>query len=82
MSWAKIKHWLGFRTVEEAFQDGKDTADKLLLEGVMSGKSSRQVADYIYAMGFGGFNESPTDRAFDRGIQARLSELGFEDPNW
>lgn len=75
-----IIKWFMGPTIEESFENGRQTADKLLAEGIAAGRNPRDVANYIYAMGFGGFNETPTERAFDKGIQARLYELGYKDP--
>lgn len=74
----QLTKWFMGPTIEESFENGRQTADKLLAEGIAASRKEQDVADHIYAMGFGGFNETPTERAFDMGIRARLNELGYE----
>ncbi|MNC69225.1 hypothetical protein D3C76_324330 [compost metagenome] len=79
--WSKIKKLFTSPTPEEHYQNGRNTADRLLFEGVaIEGRPAENVAAHIYAMGFGVFNETTADKAFDRGIQDRLNELGYEAP--
>lgn len=75
--WAKFKRWLGIRTLEEAYQDGRATAAQILKENRMLGRPDELTAEYIYAMGFGTFNTTPDERAFDEGIQDYLTDLGY-----
>jgi hypothetical protein len=76
-----LKRFFCGPTPEEQYLTGRRTADTLLTEGQAEGHPLDCVAEHIYAMGFGAFNDTAADRAFDRGIQDRLSELGYESPN-
>lgn len=67
-------------TPEEAFENGKKCVDSMLAEGAEQGRPAHLVAEHIYHMGFGMFNESESEKAFDRGMRARLNELDFSDP--
>lgn len=42
--------------------------------------TSKDKADRLFALASGGFNVSEAERAFDRGVQDRLGELGFHSP--
>ncbi|MNL65759.1 hypothetical protein D3C87_1901410 [compost metagenome] len=75
----RIRKWFSGPTPEEAYVNGEETTDKLLAEGKAAGRDPALVAQHIFAMGFGSFNKTASDRAFDRGIQDRLHELGFTD---
>lgn len=74
-----IKKWLGIRTLEEAYQQGRSTAAKILKENRALGRSDELTAKHIYEMGFGTFNTTPGERAFDRGIQDYLYDLGYDE---
>lgn len=77
---AKIKRFFYGPTPEEAYENGKQCANKMLKDGMAAGKRPDLVAEHIYAMGFGGFNETAAHKAFDRGVQHQLASLGYECP--
>lgn len=77
--WKKIKKWFKGPTPEEAYQDGRATAAQILKEQQALGRTDELTAQFIYEMGFGSFNETAHERAFDRGIQDYLRDLGYDE---
>lgn len=75
-----IKRFFCGPTPEEAYQNGRNCVDTMLAEGAAQGRDKALVAEHIYAMGSGGFNETSAHRAFDRGVNERLDELGYQCP--
>ena len=57
------------------YREGWDTADKVMESAV----DPEDTAKELYIMSDGAFNFKKRHYEFDRGIQARLAELGYFD---
>ena len=75
-----IREWFTGPTPEEAYANGRACCDAHMTKGTLEGVPTHVTADHLYAMAYDGFNMTAAHRAFDKGVQDRLAELGFECP--
>jgi hypothetical protein len=69
-----IKWWKG-PTDEEMYERGRKEVDATLSSAMRDTD-----VEHLFALSHGGFNETPGQNAYDKGVQDRLHELGFESP--
>lgn len=71
----KVIKWFRGPTDEDMYESGRMTVDRALSPSV-----DLFVVDHLFALSHGGFNETPGQNSYDKGVQDRLHELGFKSP--
>ncbi len=75
----KVIKWFRGPTDEEMYERGKESVDTALSSLVDQGMVGL-VVEHLFALSDGQFNEDSWHVAYDKGINDRLHELGFESP--
>lgn len=71
----KVIKWFRGPTDEEMYEAGRESVNRALSPPV-----GEFVAEHLFALSHGGLNETPGQNSYDKGVQDRLHELGFESP--
>lgn len=79
---SKLYYWfrrfLGIRTQAERFQDGIDYVNDSLKKTSFSTKDEGHIAETLWRECYPSFEGN---NSFDRGMQLRLTELGYDSPD-
>lgn len=70
-----VLRWFRGPTDREMYERGREVVDTAL-----SIPMDESVAEYLFSLSDGCFNETPGQKSFDKGVQDRLHELSFESP--
>ena len=68
-----FSHHLRYPTKQEAYESGRKTAKR----AIEKSSTPNEVADHLYLLSDGEFSTQEFERAFDRGIQDQLKEMGY-----
>lgn len=72
-----LKKLFSMPSIEDMYERGKDVVDEALHQGDVMGHREADTVTMLFNQSSGGFNTTENEKTFDKGIQDRLTELGY-----
>lgn len=76
---SKIISWFKGPTDEEMYERGQNLVDNSI-SSIVDPSVREVLVENLFSISLGEFNETSGQVAYDKGINDRLRELGFESP--